>query len=730
VRAGNLVIAAIVATIAFWTYTQTLLPGVDLGDTGGFQAAVLWQGASARQAYPLYYRLGRPFVRELAATNPARGLNLFSAVWGAVAAGLLTWLAATLASSALAGAAAGLLLAFSYTFWTQAIIAEVYTLHLALVSLCLIALHAFASRPTRTRLAAFFAVYALSFGNHLSMVLLLVPFTVFLLQTHPSRRELFRPAVIALAVLIAIAGALQYTPNLMWVWSSIDAPARVADRFAAFWFDTTKADWREEMVLGINGSQAGHRLAMWVWDARQQFGIAGLTLAAIGAARLWTIARPWAVLVWLSYAICTTFAITYNVGDTHVFFLTSHYLTALAAGLAVAPLRRSPGPLRGTRPTSRLRGTGPTSAEPAVGRVPAKAESPDLRGTGPTSAEPAVGRVPPEADPPGQAPNALPPGAGARHLLWSRAITIAALAVLAYAGWRTWDTWPAVDRHADRRGEALVARLAYGVNERNALILSEMDWQSENALLYSSRWERTDLAWTRLAAVLPHLPFLVRDNQDAGRDIVLTAQAAAHVVAAYGSLFPLAADDAVPAPSLAATAAAIPRGMPYVLTLLTPVADERFDPADFEQALSALTGGHPPHRIPGAYEAIAGLTGEAATFYRSDMAPFRSAFSLLGDPFTIRMESWLPMDTFRRAGFGHVIRGRDHVLIVERGASLVWFDSSGSPSTTYAGGLYAPRPRYRISAATSHLASTGQNGRPEGGPSESRARGADVANHP
>jgi hypothetical protein len=37
-------------------------------------------------------------------------------------------------------------LAFSYTFWTQAIIAEVYSLHLALVALCLLALQAFAAR--------------------------------------------------------------------------------------------------------------------------------------------------------------------------------------------------------------------------------------------------------------------------------------------------------------------------------------------------------------------------------------------------------------------------------------------------------------------------------------------------------------------------------------------------------------------------------------------------------
>ena len=63
------------------------------------------------------------------------------------------------------------------------------------------------------------------------------------------------------------------------------------------------------------------------------------------------------------------------------------------------------------------------------------------------------------------------------------------------------------------------------------------------------------------------------------------------------------------------------------------------------------------------------------------------------------MESWLPFETFRRAGFGHVLRGRDRLLTIERGVSLVWFASDGSPVVTYAAGLYAPQPRLRIRAA-------------------------------
>jgi hypothetical protein len=106
-----------------------------------------------------------------------------------------------------------------------------------------------------------------------------------------------------------------------------------------------------------------------------------------------------------------------------------------------------------------------------------------------------------------------------------------------------------------------------------------------------------------------------------------------------------------------------------------------------------------------AYQVIAGLTGEAPLVMRSADHPFRQEFRLLDDPFTVRMESWLPSDTFRRAGFGHVIRGREHVLTLERGVSLVWFGRNSRPSRpVYAAGLYAPGERYRISSVSPSLA--------------------------
>ena len=63
------------------------------------------------------------------------------------------------------------------------------------------------------------------------------------------------------------------------------------------------------------------------------------------------------------------------------------------------------------------------------------------------------------------------------------------------------------------------------------------------------------------------------------------------------------------------------------------------------------------------------------------------------------MESWLPFDTIRRMGFGHVVANRHHALVVERGLSFVALDGTGNPiRTAYLGGIFAPQPRYVIRA--------------------------------
>jgi hypothetical protein len=120
-----------------------------------------------------------------------------------------------------------------------------------------------------------------------------------------------------------------------------------------------------------------------------------------------------------------------------------------------------------------------------------------------------------------------------------------------------------------------------------------------------------------------------------------------------------------------------------------------------ELRLGGSADGGPGRR----YQLMAGLVGDTPVVSRADDSPFRMNFRLLDDPFTVRMESWLPSDTFRRAGFGHVLRGRQHVLTLERGVSLVWFDRNASPSNPiYAASVYSPGHRYRLSSVSPSLA--------------------------
>ena len=75
---------------------------------------------------------------------------------------------------------------------------------------------------------------------------------------------------------------------------------------------------------------------MYWFDLRQQFGVPGVALAALGFCYvLWRWPRR-AIFLLLFYAANLAFAWTYNVGDAYIFFLPSHYVVALCAGAGIA----------------------------------------------------------------------------------------------------------------------------------------------------------------------------------------------------------------------------------------------------------------------------------------------------------------------------------------------------------------------------------------------------------
>jgi hypothetical protein len=331
--------AAAVALGAFLLYHATLLPGFDLGDTASFQTMGGLTKLTPRDAYPLYYGVALPVVPFF--SNQAYAMNLLSAIEGALACGLMVLVAFELSGSLLSAAAAAIMFAGSYTFWSQAIIAEVYALHLLLVAASLLLLLRWANEPGFPRLCAFFAVYALAFGNHLSTILLFPAFTVFLLFSAPrSWRSLLSRRIVVAAAGFALAGALQYAWNFSSMWREVVPPSGLIDAVQTFWFDVTKLDWRENMVLEVPTAALSERLRMYAFDLTQQFGWVGPVAAVAGWLSLARVHWRRAVLLLLMLGATVGFALGYNVGDAHVFFLPSHLVVALLAGVGIAAIGR------------------------------------------------------------------------------------------------------------------------------------------------------------------------------------------------------------------------------------------------------------------------------------------------------------------------------------------------------------------------------------------------------
>ena len=193
------IIAGIIGAVAFMVYFKTLAPGLLGGDSGEFQFAAWLGGFAHPTGYPLYLLLSYLWTHLLNIGEPAWRMNLFSAVWGGIAIGLVYLLAVqTIRIAAgspglpawmlrLTALFAAMLFGVTPTFWSQAIIAEVYSMHAALIAAIFLGLVTWQARGANPEdypilyVTAF--IYGLGLAHHRSTLLLLPAIAVFLWQS-------------------------------------------------------------------------------------------------------------------------------------------------------------------------------------------------------------------------------------------------------------------------------------------------------------------------------------------------------------------------------------------------------------------------------------------------------------------------------------------------------------------------------------------------------------------
>ncbi len=344
--------AGLVALVLLALYALTSPRTVSLEDDGLFILSSYFLGIEHPPGYPLFTLIGHVFSK-LPFGSVAYRVHLASAFFGALS-GAAAWLCARkLIPGRLPAYLVAFGLGFSPVFWSQAIIAEVYTLNtfffLVLVYLGLRACPPGAPPdPADRRILPWMAfLFGLSLSNHWPLMLLVAP--AFLILLWPRRMEMLKrlPLLLALFVLGLLPYVWMVYRSLQPIPISFDGPLQ---SFAEVWYFISRAGYR-----GVDVSAAANWLdrlqffRYFALEALAQFAVLGTLIAGVG---VWLQRRilgdriaAFLVAAFLgpSAVLLLLLGFDYDSVSKHVFQvypLPAYAVLALWMGLGFAWLRR------------------------------------------------------------------------------------------------------------------------------------------------------------------------------------------------------------------------------------------------------------------------------------------------------------------------------------------------------------------------------------------------------
>ncbi|MFN8487102.1 MAG: DUF2723 domain-containing protein [Caldilineaceae bacterium] len=344
-------------------YLRTLSPGLLGGDSGEFQFAAWRLGLAHPTGYPFYLLLGSAWQHlwVLVGFSPATTMNALSAVFGALAVALLylimlDWLQGPVTIRRTAALFTAVLFGVNPTFWSQNLIAEVYTLHALFILLIFRTVQLTRSddfsrstQPTTkvvTTKAPYFIFFLVGLAlTHHGMTLFLVPGLLLALWI------LDRQWCYSLRHLL-LAGLATLAPLLLYLYiplrSGPVASPWYHQPFGAGRLDLYQNTWPAflNFITGRSISVGFHSVdqalstlpqAWLLW--RLHFNWPGIVLLLLGLGLL-VRQRRWSVLaLTLTYALIQqVFNLFYAIGDILVYYIPLYLMGAIWAGFAANAL--------------------------------------------------------------------------------------------------------------------------------------------------------------------------------------------------------------------------------------------------------------------------------------------------------------------------------------------------------------------------------------------------------
>jgi hypothetical protein len=334
--------------LPFMLYLLTLAPTIYNLDSAELTTAAATGGITRATGYPLYLLLSRLWSL-LPIGDVGFRMNLLSALCGALTIALADRILRRWQVSVWAAFGALGLLACAQYFWALSLIAEVYTLHMALMATVLLLLLRWAESPTPGRLAIVGLVLGLSLGHHLATVLLIPGCAWYVLTVAPRRVLAPRSWLLALAALLIGVSVYLYLPlrygthpafNYAGHYDATGAfvPVNLQSVEGLWWLATGRAFAGQ--MLAYQGSELLHEAGQFAIRLWQAFFVIGIGPGLLGLGLM--LKRDWRLgtMLVLLFACNAGFYIDYRVIDKDTMYLPAYLIWALWLGVGYDGLLR------------------------------------------------------------------------------------------------------------------------------------------------------------------------------------------------------------------------------------------------------------------------------------------------------------------------------------------------------------------------------------------------------
>ena len=341
-RARDWGLAVLTALLILLIYIPTLSVNVLLEDDGLLLGVGATLGIAHPPGYPLY-TLGLWAFMQLPFATPALAGHAFSALLGALGAGALYLCARLLGLGLVAALVAAFAFGLQEHVWSQAIRADVYSLHYLLTFSVLALVLQVRRTPDRQGLwMAGALVTGLALANHWPLFVLIAPGLALLLW--PVRAQALRHAIVFAGVSLATA-ALLYGWMVVRSWADpAFAYSGPIDSVAEF----IRYLLREDFSGVDNKESAGwpdrlQYFGWFSWQAIIAFSLPGFAFIVFGFWQQWRRARLTALgllLMWIGQGLFLFLMLNFdfdglNVAVVRVYSLVGYGILALWLALGI-----------------------------------------------------------------------------------------------------------------------------------------------------------------------------------------------------------------------------------------------------------------------------------------------------------------------------------------------------------------------------------------------------------